>query len=1346
MTEPAMLSKEAFIDFILKGPAKDTTAKASPEHAALPEGFQGFDTAASEPAASSDTSTFARRLLEAAGFGYPELVGRDSVIRSGDAVARYLPDRVSFWPKTTSRPYQTLLFEASLTHKQLLEIPAFRGHKMSHLDIVEDALVRLVSEALEGFQRGGESVTADVRRGRKDETLCVVSIVDEREGEPTRLVCFGTHNEATEGLETFQITERTRFWDAQLAREHLGLLYERQFKKLAAGKDWQEAFTTTEERKQAEKLLHVCTRKAPKVADIQEVVLDLLDTIAKSFGLKKKPNTQRRLQAFELPADHDIGIDPEERAGKFGGHNPFGGVTLRDERNRLLGYIIYPLKAKGDAARLREHLEANNRFHNVLVVYPDQDQASLELWQGRDQLRGKLRQGQEYKDAADVVNLLSRFFVVSKATVRNPSELAEELAYRARYLRRLAAIELKEEKNAGPLRNLYNAFKEALVHDQTEDEFADAFAQTITYGLLTARWLGSDQLAAAGERLTRQTALKHLAAGNPFLNDLFKSVLSVRLDEQRGRLLWLVDDIADLLDRIDVQFVFGAGDVESDAATDPVIHFYEPFLAAYDKDMKNKRGVFFTPRPVVSYIVRSVHELLRTEFGLEAGLASTETWGQVASRKDGLKIPDGVKSADPFVRVLDPAVGTGTFLYECIEVIEREMKERWRLELQKDDWHTPEVTARWNTYVRDHLLPRLFGYELMMAPYAVAHLKLAFKLGQTGYRDPGGYHLSVYLTNSLEPPSDLGQQKLAGAFPALAREARAVNAVKRNQIFTVVLGNPPYSKMSQNKGEWIDSLMERYKTTIKTQEIQRQALSNDYVKFVCVASEILGKSTARIFAMITDNSYLDGPLFRDMRADLLSTLSKLTITNLNGNSRKGVSDLDDNVFDIQQGVAIMVGVSPSRAPGVLYFDVKGSRASKYSWLKNAQDAQKATSLQPRAPAYLLVPQTDDATALWEAGWRLPDLFAGGTRGGRHLSFNGAALATRQDTLTIAFTKDELKANLKEFFDKRNSKSELTARFGLCTTSHFSFDRARKELDYDVAVKSIMRVLYRPFDTRWIAYHPLLVGEPRPDVMGHLLKENVALLTTRRVTGRPWDNLFVTKGLVEYKAATHDRNTQVFPLYLYSKRLRKGATTLWAEDGGARIPNLTPDATADFEAHAGLRGPEAIFEYCYGLISSPAYRERFKQQLEQDYPRVLIPRDRVLAASIQRKGRELVALHSLESPSLARTSVMFHGPVRPKLEVASFEAGTVWTDRKRTCGFVNVPGFVWEFHIGGYQVCEKWLKDRKGRVLSNDDIDHYKRIVVAVSETIRITEEIDDAIHKHGGWAGAFEAKPTRGAQ
>ena len=668
---------------------------------------------------------------------------------------------------------------------------------MSHLDIVEDALARMVSEALDGFQRGGEGVTSDVRQGQKDETLCIISIMDERDQEPVRLVCFGTQNASTGGLETFHITEQTRFWDQSLARDHLGLLYERQFKKLA-GKSWQEAFTTTEERKQAEKLLEVCSKKAPTEKDIQAHVLNLLDTIAKGFGLRCRQGQTHRLQAYALPSDHDIGIDPEEMEAKHGGKNPFGGVMLRDENNRLLGYIVYPLKTKKDAETLRSYLAKNNRFHNVLVVFPDGDETTLELWQGKEPLAGKLRKGNRFEGAAEVVNLLSRFFIVSKAKVRNPAELAQELAYRARYLRRLALKELEAEKKEGPLRDLYNAFKEALVHDQTEDEFADAFAQTITNGMLNARWIGNDRIKAGGNRFTRQNALQYMPTTNPFLHDLFHSVLGVKMDDQRGRFLWLVDDIADLLDRVDVVYVFGIGGIDVGTASDPIIYFYEPFLEAYDSQLKRQRGVFYTPRPMVSYIVRSVDEILRTEFGLPDGLADITTWGEMVKKHPGLKLPPftdssgknrTIPSGEPFVQIIDPATGTATFLVEVIDIIYRTLSAKWKQQRLSDE----QQRAAWNDYVPKHLLPRIHGFELMMAPYAIAHMKIGIKLAETGYSFGTEERTRVYLTNALEPW--VKQLPIIG-FNALVNEAAAVNEIKRRKRFTVVIGNPPYAGVS----------------------------------------------------------------------------------------------------------------------------------------------------------------------------------------------------------------------------------------------------------------------------------------------------------------------------------------------------------------------------------------------------------------------------------------------------------------------------------------------------------------------------------------------------------------------
>lgn len=1340
-----MLTNAEFINFILKGGDGQGAAAESPANAALPDGMEGFEIdAPPAAAASSGTASFARRLLEAAGFGLPQLVERNSVIRSSDAVAKYLPDRASYWPKTTTRPYQTLLFEASMTSTELLKIPAFRSTELHHLDDIEAALARMVSAALVGFQQGGEGVTANVLKGKKEETLGIISLLDQREGQSVRLVCFGTWNKRPEGgLETFQITEQTRFWDRQLAREHLGLLYERQFKKLAST-DWQDAFTTTEERKQAEKLLEICTRKAPKEHDIQEGVLDLLDTIAKGFGMVK-PANRRRLQAFALPSDHDIGIDPEARESAFGGKNPFGGVTLRDERSRLLGYIVYPLKSKADAARLHQHLKEHNRFHNVLVVYPDEDQASLELWQGGVQLTGKLRKGQGYKDAADVVNLLSRFFVVSKAKVRNPTELAQELAYRARYLRRLAVRQLEDEPNTGPLRNLYKAFKEVLVHDQTEDEFADAFAQTIAYGLLTARWVGNRQLMTDGERLTRQTALKYLPAASPFLNDLFKSALSVKLDDQRGRLLWLVDDIADLLDRIDVAYVFGAGDNGSDAVTDPVIHFYEPFLAAYDKDLKNKRGVFFTPRPVVTYIVRSVHELLQKDFGLEDGLASTDTWGDVAKRIAGLEIPEGAAADEPFVCILDPATGTGTFLFECIDVIERTMKERWRREAAAGVAAEASAVSRWNDYVACKLLPRLFGYELMVASYAVAHLKLAFKLAETGYSPRESQRLNVFLTNSLEPSSKFASPKVAHLFATLGREAQEVDEIKRSKRFTVILGNPPYSIRSANLSDDARALVAPFKFVDGRRIEEKGALqleknlNDDYVKFFGLINKMLSGQACGVVGLITNHAYLDNPTFRGFRWSMLALFNSVRILDLHGNSKKNELVPDglgnENVFDIQQGVAISIMSRTPNRSGLAKLSLAeswGKREAKYRALTDA--AFKFETIDAPPPWFKFSAQDASVAAEFQGFVSLADA----------MPVNSTGMKTHRDAFVIDFDRAPLKERVERFRNAARDQ-DVAQEFGLADTHGWSLAEARRRIKSRADWESAFRLcLYRPFDVRHIYYHSDLVELPRTECMQHLEGgRNLSLLATRQVTSPPFNHVIATRLVSEMKTCSHDRGTNCFPLYLqedvgglrldrerrvnFSQAFLRG---LWATLAGDEPRPQTDRLPRGVAA-------EDVFHYVYAVLHSASYRVRYAQFLKTEFPRFPLPPSNAMFRSLAELGAELVALHLLESPAVDCELSEYVGAKTQLVEKASYARNTIWIDRAQTAGFKGVPESVWSVVIGGYPVCEKWLKDRRGRVLSKSERAHYQKVLVALNETARIVRKIDEIIAKRGDWPGAF---------
>jgi len=293
---------------------------------------------------------------------------------------------------------------------------------------------------------------------------------------------------------------------------------------------------------------------------------------------------------------------------------------------------------------------------------------------------------------------------------------------------------------------------------------------------------------------------------NPFLRDLLSTFLTV--GGRKGKVDFDelgINDVVQALRDANMEAVIRDFD-DKNPQEDPVIHFYELFLKEYDPKKRIQRGVFFTPRPVVSFIVRSVDEILRKEFGLADGLADTTTWGEMVKRHPEIKIPDGAKPEDPFVQILDPACGTGTFLVEVIDVINHAMKAKWR----KQGHMALEFQNLWNEYVSDHLLPRLYGFELMMAPYAIAHMKIGLKLEGTGYCFGSHERARIYLTNSLEPPQDFSDRFEFDA-PALAHEAQAVNAIKRHKRFTVVIGNPPYSVSTQNRGTWAISLIASYK-------------------------------------------------------------------------------------------------------------------------------------------------------------------------------------------------------------------------------------------------------------------------------------------------------------------------------------------------------------------------------------------------------------------------------------------------------------------------------------------------------------------------------------------------------
>jgi predicted helicase len=932
----------------------------------------------------------------------------------------------------------------------------------------------------------------------------------------------------------------------------------------------------------------------------------------------------------------------------------------------------------------------------------------------------------------------SAFTLRHLEVITTSKELAIRLADLARAIRARIQTVLSIETENGQLTKLMKAFQQALIHGLSADDFADMYAQTITYGLLSAR-------VTNPTHDTADAVATHIPITNPFLKELMETFLHLGGRRHKARGGDGIDfdelgvsDVVELLDAANMEAVirdFG----DRNRVEDPVIHFYELFLKEYDPQKRMQRGVFYTPQPVVSYIVGSVHELLQTEFGLEDGLASTVTWAEMAKRHKDLKIPDGVAPESAFVQILDPATGTATFLVEVIDVIHRTLSANWKQQRLTE----AQQRAAWNDYVPKYLLPRLHGYELMMAPYAIAHMKIGLELYETGYRFGSDERARIYLTNALEPPSDNNKQREFEEWaPALAHEAQAVNAIKRQRRFTVVIGNPPYSVTSANFNPFIDALMDDYKKHVRGEQ-GLVALADDYLKFIRISQELLRTSHCGIWGMITNHSYLKGVIHRGVRRELLSQFSSMFVLDLHGDSNIGERSPEgksnENVFDIQQGVAITIGSQPIiklEVNSVRHSDLWGNRTEKYDDLAHHSLSQRSwTELHPKEPRYLLIPFDDANLVEYQQYPSIDDL----------MPVNSCGVKTHRDGVVIDYDKKTLIARMSDIA-REHRIGLLRERYGISDTPHWRLKEAQAKIKAADVPNFVHRLTYRPFDYRWIYYNRAIIekGDSKYPTLRHMLESNRALLTARIQATGIFDAVFISKFLVEMKTAESSRSCTVFPLYLTEESDSQQREL----DGNRRRPNLNPRVLRLLAQKLGLKTkedfglpesitPEDILQYAYGIFHSPGYRSRYAEFLKSDFPRLPLTGDLELFHALVSLGGKLVALHLLESPKLDKPLTTYTGPANPEIEKVAYARDTVWLEKAQTCGFCGVPETVWNFHIGGYQVCEKWLKDRKGRTLSKDDIAHYQKIVVALSETIRLMKQIDEVIDKHGGWPGAF---------
>lgn len=917
----------------------------------------------------------------------------------------------------------------------------------------------------------------------------------------------------------------------------------------------------------------------------------------------------------------------------------------------------------------KENKEQFNRYKKSLDHIIFTDYLDFHLYENGEWVRN-VRLAEVHGDKIDLCKdsvedfkeLINHIATTQPTPITTAKRLAEQMAAKARILAstinnafRIAESEGEEEDANRQLQGQLKAFRTVLINDLTTEGFADIYAQTVAYGMFAARLHYNTP-----DNFSRQEAANLIPKTNPFLRNIFQQIAGYDLDE---RIAWVVDDLVNIFLATDVQKVM-KNYKKKGLHHDPMIHFYEDFLSAYNPSLRKAKGVWYTPLSVVQFIVRAVDEILKRDFKLAEGLADHSKFihevvneqYKKGERINGKLTKPTIRKEMHRVQILDPATGTGTFLAEVVNQI-------------YDKFH--DMQGMWQGYVNDHLLPRLHGFELLMASYAVAHLKLDMLLEQTGFNHAENKkRLKIYLTNSLEEchPN-------TGSLWAqwLSDEASAANRIKRDCPVMVMIGNPPYSGESQNKGEWIMHLMEDYKKEpggeTQLKERNPKWINDDYVKFIRLAQYYIERNECGVIGFINPHGFLDNPTFRGMRWNLLKTFDKIYTINLHGNNKKKEvcpdGSPDENVFDIQQGVSINMfiktGEKKAKELGkVYYYDLYGKREEKYDFLTNTLFSEvEYKELNPIAPMYFFVPKDFELMEEYEKGVKVNDLFSLGSMG-------------------ITTGRDKEMVSIQPFKSVNN-------------------------LPY----------CYRPFDTQWIDYDVERIARARENVMSHLKKANIALCLIK--VNSSSDGLFkvlVSSNLTDKTILSSKDNANVFPLYLYTNEFGKET----------KVANLNDEEWQKFNNAIGrVAPPEELLAYIYAVLHSPSYRERYKEFLKVDFPRIPLPTSESEFVRLVQIGHQLIDLHMMRNTQSWKCDTTFPEPGSQQIDMLKWKDKKVWINKQQYFG--NVPEEVWDFYIGGYQPAQKWLKDRKGRTLVFDDIKHYLYIIHALAETIKLMQKI-----------------------
>ncbi len=993
-------------------------------------------------------------------------------------------------------------------------------------------------------------------------------------------------------------------------------------------------------------------------------------------------------EAKDLPHVHITTLPKSTDAG-----NP--DFRVWNGQNSIIGYI----EAKKPTEERLDYIEESEQLQRYRSTFPNliltnfyefrlyRNGARVDsVLLARPFIQTRLQTAPPLENPEQLSALFDHFLAFSLPQTFTAENLAIELAKRTRFLREVITQQLAEEKDRpGVLTGFYEAFKQYLIGDLTLEAFADLYAQTITYGLFAAR-------TRAGEAFNRRNAFDSIPHTIGVLRDLFRFI---SLGDLPPQLEWIIDDISNVLAVADISKLLSDFFNEG-KGRDPVVHFYETFLAEYDPEERERRGVYYTPEPVVSYIVRSLHGLLKTEFDKPDGLAS-----------------EGVT-------LLDPAAGTMTFVARAALEAVREFENKYGTGARED-------------FIRRHILQNFYAFELMMAPYAIGHLKMGFFLEELGHRLTDEERVRFYLTNTLDM-EELEQSRLPG-LSSLAEESRLAGEIKKQKPILVILGNPPYSGHSANRGDWILEKINDYKQVDGKPLGERNPkwLQDDYVKFLRFAQYKIQEFGSGIVGMITNHGYLDNPTFRGMRQSLMQTFDEIYILDLHGNALKRETcpdgSKDENVFDIRQGVAIAFFIKhqDARDQVVRHTEIWGTRDQKYDALERS-DISNTTwnTLQPQPPLYLFKPRDEVLAAQYNAFISLADIFP----------VSSVGIVTARDNLTIHWSPEEVWSTVTAFSQMEQS----LARQAYCLgndTRDWKVELAQRDLlDSGPTRDKIVPLLYRPFDIRYTYYTGRARGficRPRSEVMQQMLKgENLAIITPKRVEHiGSWQHAFVSERITEHVAVSLKTIDYHFPLYLYPEEEKDQLSLFSHPNHTDRQPNLNPIIFELLNQAFNMTvTPEMIFYYVYAILYTPIYREKYAEFLRMDFPRIVFPVNYEVFLAIAAFGEILTALHLLKAPELDQPVIRFEGE-GDGLVGRNMKQGFYYDPDKEQVRINNTQCFtpvtldVWEYQIGGYQVCEKWLKDRRGKRLHYGDVRTYCRIVTAIKKTIEIQQELNN---------------------